>query len=803
MVGKSIARGVATDHGMRRWFGNRKLALLLGAAACGLGGQAWAEEPARATTQADSGTNGDIVVTATRRGDQSTQDIPMSIDAYSADTLARFNVSSVQDLTKINPSLNIVGQGATQQRIIIRGISSAVGSTTGVYFDEAPLIGPFNADVAGDGTPSLRMIDIDHVEVLKGPQGTLFGAGSMSGTLRVVVKKPNLTKIEGVVDGDVGFTDGGNPMFKASTSLSLPVVTDKLAIRVVGWTEQGGGYIDKRYLSGKQDSNVNDVNLYGGRVMLRWRPIEALTIDLAANYQHTDVNGAQYSTPSVGFQTTPASLGRYENFDPTAESYTENYQLYTASADLDLGFGNVIASGSYGNKKLFDIIDTSGQICTAGGLCPGVPFGYPGLYSNDIHFKDYTGELRFASKFQGPFQIVTGAYFQHDERNTQGSAIATDADTGHAVCNSWQICNDGGFMQSGFGNNPVLFAQRDVFKTDAFALYAQADFSILSNLTVTGGIRYYRAKLHDQQTVLQIVYPDFIFGVVSTPALQTPLRDTQDATTYNASLLWKPTPDISLYARAASGFRIGGINTAAAQANQGGTTVVPVSYRPDSLWDYEVGAKFSLFDRRLLVDISGYRIDWKDQQLNALALGAYNYQINAGLTRTYGFEGSVTIKPATGLNLGASVTYVDAKLKADLPATVVEGGTPGLNGDRVPYVPHWSFSARGEYETPLSATWNGYLRSDVSFKGSSYTQFRPVSAAQLAAGIPQNYYTEIPSYWLWNARVGARMGDLDLSVFVDNITNEFAVIGANHDVNALRYYTARPRTIGFGASMKF
>ncbi|MBC2653460.1 TonB-dependent receptor [Novosphingobium aerophilum] len=789
----------------RAWGGSirrSRTILFLGVALAGISGEARAQAN---DPQKDEAQVGEIVVSATRRGDQTAQNIPLAIDAYSAETLSRYNVSSVQDLTKLNPSLNVVAQGATQQRIIIRGISSAVGSTTGVYFDEAPLIGPFNADVGGDGTPGLRMIDIDHVEVLKGPQGTLFGAGSMSGTLRTVVRKPSLTDAEGAVDGSWGFIDGGNARFNGSAAVSVPLVNDRLGIRLVGWTDQGGGYIDKRFGNGGVKENANDVDLFGGRAMLRWRPVDRLTIDLAANFQNTTVNGPQYVTPSVGFQPTPTGLGAYANFDPTAESYREKYQLYSASADLDVGIGNIVASGSYGHKKLLDIIDTSGQICTASGgfLCVGSSFGYPGLYSNDIKFEDYTAELRFASKFSGPLQLVAGVYYQHDKRDTRGAAIATNAGTGTAICNTWQICHDEGLIQPGFGNNPVLFAQGDVFKTDQYAAYAQIDYKILPTVTATAGIRYFRAKLDDQQTSYQIVFPDFFFGNVTTPSTSAPLKDTQSATTYNFALLWKPVPTVSIYARAASGFRIGGINTAAAQANQGGTTVVPVSYRPDSLWNYEVGAKVALFDRRVLLDVSGYRIDWKNQQLNALALGAYNYQINAGLTRTYGAEGSITLLPTSGLSLGASITYVDSKLKSNLPADVVNGGTPGQSGDRVPYVPHWSFSARGEYEMPVSDTVKAYVQSDVSYKGSSYTQFRPVSAAQLSAGVPENYYTLVPSYWLWNARVGARVGDVDLSLFVENITNKFAVVGAKQDVNSLRYFTARPRTIGLSGSLKF
>lgn len=766
--------------------------LLLGVAALIPATEAWA--------QSADGADSDIIVTANRRGDQNVMDIPLAVDAYSGSTLTKYNVSSVQDLTKINPSLNVVNLGASQQQIVVRGISSNVGATTGVYLDEAPLIGPFNANVAGDGTPSLRLLDVDHIEVLKGPQGTLFGAGSMSGTLRVVAKKPNLTEVGGAADGSWSTTDGGNPLFRGSAAINLPIVTDKLAIRIVGWTEQGGGYIDKQFATGSVDSNANDIDLYGGRVIVRWRPTNDLTIDLSANYQSTVVNGPQYVTPSVGFQATPPNQGRYANFDPVAERYRETYQLYSIVADYDVGVGNIVATGSYGRKKLLDVIDTSGQACFF-GLCAG-SFAYPAAFTSDINYRDYTGELRFSSRFSGPFQIVAGGYYQNDSRSYNGATIVTDLTTGSLPCETWRDCRNQGMIRPGFGNNPVVFANGNQFDVSQYAIYGQVDYQVLPTLTATVGARYFSASISNLVIDQQAVYPDFIFGIVTTPTVGNTVKTTQSKTTWNFSLLWKPQDDFSIYARAASGFRIGGVNNSAAIAAQAGVTI-PGSFAPDELWNYEIGAKFFLFDRKLSFDIAAYHIDWKDQQLSGLAQGVFNYQLNAGLTKTNGFEISSTLRPVEGLTLGGSVTYVDSKLASDLPADVVLGGTPGRSGDRLPYVAQWSFSGRGEYEKPLSDTINGYLQTDFNYRSSSFTQFRPVTAQDQANGIPDNFNTPIPAYFLWNARVGVRVDKVDIGVFVQNITNKYAVMGAKADANEVRYYTARPRSIGLAVSTQF
>lgn len=766
--------------------------LLLGAVAMGPATEAWAQSAAAAS--------GEIVVTANRRGDQNVIDIPLAIDAYSGATLTQYSVNSVQDLTKINPSLNVVNMGASQQQIVVRGISSNVGATTGVYLDEAPLVGPFNANVSGDGTPSLRLQDIDHVEVLKGPQGTLFGAGSMSGTLRVVVKKPDLTRVGGAADASWSATDGGNPLFRGSAVLNLPVVNDRMGIRLVGWVEQGGGYIDKQFRTGVVDRNANDINLYGGRAMLRWQPVDALTIDLSANYQSTKVDGPQYTTPSVGFQDTPPNQGRYASFDPVAETYRETYQLYSVVADYDVGIGNIVASGSYGRKKLLDVIDTSGLACVF-GLCEGT-YAYPAAFTSDIKFRDYTGELRFSSRFDGPLQLVAGAYYQNDSRAYEGAAIVTDLDTGRVFCDTWTQCGALGLMQPGFGNSPVIFANSDQFNAKQYALYGQVDYQLLPTLTATVGARYFRAKISDVQGHLQEVYPDFIFGLITDPSLGDADRTTQSRTTWNFSLMWKPSGDFSIYARAASGFRIGGVNNAAAVAQQGGVSI-PASFTPDQLWNYEIGTKFYLFDRKLSFDIAAYHIDWKDQQLSGLAQGVFTYQLNAGLTKTNGFEISTTARPVDGLSLGGSVTYVDSKLKRDLPDDVVAGGTPGKSGDRVPFAARWSFSGRADYERPLTANVNGYIQTDFNYRSSSYSQFRPVTAEDLANGIPDNFITRLPSYFLWNARVGVRVDKVDVGLFVQNIMNKYAVMGARTDVGVIRHFTGRPRSIGVSASMQF
>jgi outer membrane receptor protein involved in Fe transport len=480
--------------------------------------------------------------------------------------------------------------------------------------------------------------------------------------------------------------------------------------------------------------------------------------------------------------------------------YRDQYSLYDLTAQYDTGVGSIVASTTFGKKKLVDTEDTSAMSCLY-GLCRGTPI-YPSIYRSDIDFSDWTDEVRFSSDFSGPLQLVAGAYYEQDIKDYSGAVLVGHQATGIALCDNYVACADGGFIQPGFGNNPVVYAFNEHFNVNQYAFYGQLDYQILPDLTATVGARYFGAHLSDQQLQQQDVYPDFIFGLVTTPYYRPRLESNESKTTYNFALLWKATSDVSLYARVASGFRIGGINNAAALAAQQGV-ILPTSYAPDSLWDYEGGAKIFLIDRTLFLDFSAFHIDWNNQQLNALAFGTYNYEINAGKTTTNGVSLSATYQPGGGLTLSGNINYVDAKLATDLPANVVDGGTPGLDGDRVPNVPHWSFAGHAEYDHPLCEQLIGYVGTDFNYRGDSSTAFRPVTPAQAAAGIPDNFAFHIPSYFLLNFRAGVRFDRYDVSVFTQNVTNKVAYAGVLSDLSGTRVYSVPPRTIGVRLSAAF
>jgi iron complex outermembrane receptor protein len=756
------------------------------------GGSAFAQNQAgdEIAEQGGAADSTEIVVTATRRA-QSLKDTPVAIGVTSGESLTRENISSFQDLTRIQPALVVNNQGTSGNQFVIRGVLSDIGATTGFYVDEVPLVGGGALEESGDGKPGLRLHDVERIEVLKGPQGTLFGAGSLAGTLRIIVNKPKTSEIEGGGGLSVGFIDGGHALQKADAYFNLPL-SSTLAVRATGWGEFGGGYIDQK--TGRSRnlhlSNVNDREVLGGRFQMLFEPTDAFRLLASATYQSIKVDGTQAWT---------LSERPYLATTRTQEPYSDRYTLYSLTGEYDTGVGTITAIGSYAKQYGRMVADSTltGEILAGIAtriFCAGGVPAFPGLscpvdpglisYVNTQHFKNYTAELRFASKFDGPFQIVTGGYFERDVNNSQATAPRADPANGLVTCHDIQECSAINLRK----NIPYAFAGRQA--VDQWAVYGQVDWKILDTLTMTAGVRYYSADSYNSRQSVQ----GFVTGVVNiidTPALPEVKRTSDDSPSYALSLLYEMTPTISFYARAASGFRLGGPNGSVELAEEQGI-VIPPSYGSDSLWSYEIGGKAYLLDRKIYTELTLYQMDWSDQQIRAAdRTGTFDYVVNAGRTRIRGAEFSLNYN-TDRLTIGGGVAFTDAKLTRDLPADVVAGGTIGLKGDRMPRVPRWNASAQMEYRMPLG-NGEGYLQSNIAYRGSSHYSFND-----------QNRFNDkLPAYTLIGAAVGWRIGPADLGIFAENLTNGGERAGLSAKPDATRVYAVTPRTIGLRGQFRF
>lgn len=724
----------------------------------------------------------EINVTASRR-QTSVKNTPMSVTSFSAKTLSQNNVRSLQDLKKLDPSLNIQSFGATESQIIIRGMSSSVGSTTSVYLDETPLLGGFNSGVhRGDGTPGLRMYDLQRAEVLKGPQGTLFGASSMDGTVRTITNKPDLEKYSGHIDARAAGMSHGNPYFDGDLVANVPVVKNRFALRFVGWGEEGGGYITQ-YVNGKKYKNINDEHLKGGRILAKLRVTDRFFINASLNYQQTMVDGAQNFTQS---------LGAYKYAQPTKEPYFDEYAMYSIGANYKADFGDFMLNYSHGNRRTTIPEDT-----TPTSLLYGL--GQNASFVPRTNYHDSTVEGRFVSSFHAPVQLIAGGYYQQDVAAYQATTMAIDG-TGDIPCYTVAECAAAGLRKPGpnFGNSGnsvndnILFANTTNLAIRQYAFYGRLDYKPIKALDLTAGVRYLDADLHETAMALQDI-SDWAAGSLTSPYSVLNKRTKQSKTTFDFSALYSITPDISLYFRAASGFRLGGINTTSYAAAQLGDKSVPISYAPDSVWDYEGGIKGYALDRRLSYALSYYHMNWSNMQLTAESSGAYTYILNAGRTNINGVEANVSLVPTRGLTLSGGLTYVDARLAQDLPEAVASAGNPGKKGDRVPLVPHWSASAQARYERPLGDGYTGFVQTSFTYRDSSRTTFNQ----------SDNYTFNMPSYFMMDFSMGMLWKKYSLSFFAENITNKVAYYGSYISQDGNRIYSSRPAMMGAKFSADF
>lgn len=752
--------------------------------------------------EAPAASGGDIVVTATRRA-SSVQDTPVAVAVTSGESIARYNISDVQSLTRLEPSIVVNNQGVSANQFIIRGIVSDIGNTTGFYLDEAPLLGASASESQGDGTPGVRLHDIERVEVLKGPQGTLFGSGSMAGTLRIITNKPDFGGFEGGMSTSIAKIEGGSGFYQADGFANLPV-SSTIAARAVVWGEWGGGYIDHRITtldgsSSYTEEDANDRELWGGRFSVLMEPTENFSLLLQATAQVAEVDDVQYWTQQSG---------PYISDSPTQSPFRDEYQLYSATADYDTDFGTFTVIGSYGKQSTFFASDS-----TQTGLALAESFNlepFKTVLESDLAYEDWTAEARFSSAFTGPLQIVVGGYYQDDTSTDSLSAIRANDVTGINPCRTLAACEAAGLREPGFSAPGVPasdFIYQTIFERSVsqWAAYAQADYELTDALTATAGIRYYHAKIEDDGLQVQDIAgpPDFAVpvpvpswaanGLITDPYVVQDDETTESSPSYNFSLLWEADPNLSFFARVASGFRVGGNNNAQQLANQAGITI-PDSYGSDDLWSYELGAKAYVLGRDLFIDASVYQMDWSNQQVTASdPTGAFVYTLNAGQTRIRGAEISLNYQSDSGLSLGAGATYTDAVLAEDLSQEVLDAGTIGFEGDRLPRVPRLTMAGQVAYEAAISDGATGYIQADANYRSSSTNSFNDQNA----------FNTELPAFAMLGARVGVRTGPVDVSVYVENLTDKAAIFGVDPILDGIRIYSPNPRTFGMRVQGRF
>lgn len=708
-----------------------------------------------AAAPAGPATVDELVVTANRR-EQNLQDVGAAVQVLAGDRLERQGVAQIADFVLQVPGVSFREQGNGATRIALRGISNVAAadsgagstvSTVGLYFGEVPIQGT-------SVLPDLATYDLARVEVLKGPQGTLYGEGAMGGAIRMIPRPVVLGAFEGNAEATASATKSGELGYLVRGAVNIPIAGDKAGVRLVGSYRDEGGYIDNVATGEK---NVNTRDGYSVRATLRVQPTERLNIELLGLYNREDVDG---------FNQINSNL-RDLQIDTIEDRYNRTkFGLLAGTLTYDLGPANLtlVSSTNRFQRDFADRFPSARATFAA----------YTPITAQQERFavdqRTTAHEARLVSSGDHRFDWVVGAFYRDRQ-----SRSYIDLDL---LPNELASLN-AALGRAGLAPFPtvqyVISLIDDGYKQSA--VYGEGTYGLTDDLDLTVGVRYFEENVRFRS---QSVSYSFLARINNTNT--GTLKDSGLIPKFN--LTWRATPDYTLYAQAAKGFRSGGVNFQAVRV--GGQR----TYESDGLWNYEVGVKSQLFDRRVTANLSAFYIDWSDIQSNYFVpdpilgtpVGLVN---NSGKARITGFEAEISARVTEGLMIGGSVAVLDSKLKE------AAKGSDVIAGQSLPNTPHFTAAAYAEYRQPLSDTLNGFARIDVQHTDDQRLRF----VTRTFNGFPVEGYT------LMNLRGGVETEAWSAQLFVNNLGDKRAQYGRGLSLltstaNPELLTIARPRTIG-------
>lgn len=716
---------------------------------------------------------GEIVVTATKRS-STVQTTPMSITAIAGDQLGAAGASSVTDLVQRVPGLSFSSAGAGRSTYSIRGISSSAGSspTVGFYLDEIPITPPTDTGAIGRSFVDPNLFDLDHVEVLRGPQGTLYGAGSMGGTIRLITGQPQFGVTKGTIELAPSYTDHGGANFAANAMVNIPI-GDAVAIRIVGSSKKESGFIDTIIVSPfpvttetqrgdvanapvietKRDANTLSQN--GIRATIAIKPNDRLSVNLGALYQNIH-QGAPDTIDS-----NPGNLARYAPF-LLDENFRDRFQLYSANVMFDLGFASITSATGYLKRHILQGEDGTEYVSALLGT-PTIP-----VQSYQTHdTKEFTEELRLTSQGSGPWQWIVGGFYSDFK---SGYTSPTQAP---------------GYLPILGTSNLATFDVSGSIRQHAF--FGEATYKLTSRLSVTGGLRWYEFHQDSSLNSSGIIAPAPPFNIQD-------VSSQGSSTTPKASVNYTVNEDMLVFATYAKGSRVGGPNYQVAVSGPAscadglatlGMSNVPGQFKGDTVDSFETGVKTQWFDKHLTVNASGFYINWSDiqQQVRIPGCGR-SFTDNLGKAVSKGFDLDIQTKLGDHVRLGGSVGYTNAKLTESITGVAT-------SGDRIQNTPRWTSGQWVELSYPINGSWTAIMGVKNDFYGSSVDVLGSRAA-----------------YDLLGANLGFSREGIEVEVFANNITDERADLQntLSQMINISAYNRVainRPRTIGVSVSYRF
>jgi iron complex outermembrane receptor protein len=775
---------------------------------------------ADATAQAPVAQLEEITVTAQKRA-ETQQDVPLSMTTFGAAALEQKAISTFFDYATKVPNLAFAPTGdgvGTARTISIRGVSG--NNVTGYYVDDTPL--PDSLDP--------RILDIDHIEVLRGPQGTLYGARSMGGLVRIVTQEPDLNKFEGVVHAGVSSTqrtDRAN--WTGDGVVNIPIIEDKVALRLSGFYDYEAGYFKRTFCTDPATAinltctplastgrttvnNVGAIDTYGGAASLTVKLNDSVTITPRFMLQRTDYNGflmSDYlSMPNNGIGY-PVPSGPYNlpqamipnNFTQARwfnvpEGGFDDWGLGSIAVHWKTNYGELVSSSSYFSRKVIETEDETdfvyAAITSGAGGSP-----QPGGITEEKDYQEFVQEIRFVSALKGPIQFVAGGFYS----DTHGRVPFASYYPGATVpgLDLTLTGTPGVELTPGYPN--LIFAQDFHTEIKEPAVFGEVSYQPIEPLKLTAGLRWYQVKTNSQ---------GYEAGLATGggPAINSPYAETTESGVnpkFEAD--YHLNPDDMVYVNVAKGYRPGGL-VPIVPAGQAGTATDCVaalkqqvgsnitiqstrSYQSDSLWNYELGTKTAWFDHRLTVDAAGFYIKWKDIQQEILLSCGFQYTANAGAAESKGGELEIRARPIDPLEISLGAGYQDATI------TEQGAGSPQQVGSPIYQVPNWTGNGAISYTTQITSDWKLIGGTDYSYIGRSYSGNNNSKDPRLR-----------PSYRLINARFALSHDKFEVALVGKNLGNEVANLGDSRSIAAEvpgrpRLFVNQPRTIGLDFTQRF
>ena len=759
-----------------------------------------------------------VVITAQKRKED-IRDVPLSVSVLSGEQLQAQQITTVEDLTRNIPNISFSSQGGPGLGTVeIRGVSSQAGAATvSVYFDDVSLT---TRNLYSQGTAEPRFFDLQDVEILRGPQGTLYGASSLGGTIKFISKQPDLKSFSVSTTDTVSWTQNGGANYEAQGIVNVPLIKGALALRLGVEHGHESGYIDQvdQTTLKKIASDINDQNYSVFKAALKadfgngW----SLTPALFAQQTNTgDIDASYTTTQTLPNSTTGGTpLGRFETSKTVREPGHDALFVPSATLSGDTPIGNFtgvlsgyrrrfnrVQDGTYVNDPNWNITPTDSNAALVNAL---------NALSSEVDLSnkiDQTSlELRLTSpdydpKSGNPFTWIVGGFAQQAMTSVVDDEPIPGVQAVFAEYDPDQTQLSGSFAGD-FANDDSYNSTRHYNDRQA-SVFGELTWHASPALALTGGLRHMNAA----QKFTRSALAQFWDGPTPlTPGYngQAPIDAKWTANTPSFKLNWTLAPDVSVYANVSKGFRLGGANrpipdTPLVESNLTdlGLTYsdIPASFKPDSLWSYELGSKLDLLDHTMSLNVAAYLLKWKNIQQDILLSDAsYDYETNVGNATSYGLEAELKVRVTQSLTLNSAVGFTHATFDANNPAfgTANDGGYNLRKGDWVEGAPRGSASLGADYHWAVNSEVNAFVRGNGQWTGKSHgTIFRDDADYQRAA------------YFTADASAGANWDKWEVTAFVKNLANNHTAL-QHPDVQGVNeVYTLRPRTIGVTANYEF